>query len=190
MKVNYNNMPNGMGKAYFTIRYFANILRTWYLFHFRFKGIKYHGFVRVMLGCVFARNMDIVIGNNVQFGDYCNIASNVHFGNNILLASRVNFVGKEDHTYNMPGQYIWNGKRGDNGTTIVEDDVWIGTGAIILSGVKIGAGSIIAAGAVVTKDVPPCEIHGGVPAKKIRDRFHNSQEKELHLNFLTNNHNK
>ena len=39
MKVNYNNMPNGMGKAYFTIRYFANILRTWYLFHFRFKGI-------------------------------------------------------------------------------------------------------------------------------------------------------
>ena len=53
MKVNYNNMPNGMGKAYFTIRYFANILRTWYLFHFRFKGIKYHGFVRVMLGCVY-----------------------------------------------------------------------------------------------------------------------------------------
>ena len=172
MKVNYNNMPNGMGKAYFTIRYFANILRTWYLFHFRFKGIKYHGFVRVMLGCVFARNMDVVIGNN------------------ILLASRVNFVGKEDHTYNIPGQYIWNGKRGDNGTTIVEDDVWIGTGAIILSGVKIGAGSIIAAGAVVTKDVPPCEIHGGVPAKKIRDRFRNLQEKELHLSFLTNNHNK
>ena len=99
-------------------------------------------------------------------------------------------MGKEDQTYNIHGKYIWNGKRGDNGTTIVEDDVWIGTGAIILSGVKIGAGSIIAAGAVVTKDVPPCEIHGGVPAKKIRDRFHNFQEKELHLNFLTNNHNK
>ena len=142
------------------------------------------------LSVSFARNMDVVIGNNVQFGDYCNIASNVHFGNNILLASRVNFVGKEDHTYNIPGQYIWNGKRGDNGTTIVEDDVWIGTGAIILSGVKIGAGSIIAAGAVVTKDVPPCEIHGGIPAKKIRDRFRNLQEKELHLSFLTNNHNK
>ena len=52
---------------------------------------------------------------------------------------------------------------------VVEDDVWIGSNATILAGVTIGKGSIVAAGAVVTKDVPPMTIVGGVPAKKIKD---------------------
>lgn len=110
--------------------------------------------------------MDITLGHNVQFGNYCNIACNVHFGNNILMAGRVCFIGKHDHEFNLPGQTIWHGERGNNGTTIVEDDVWIGTGAIIMSGITIGKGSIIAAGSVVTKDIPSCEIWGGNPAKK------------------------
>lgn len=49
---------------------------------------------------------------------------------------------------------------------IIEDEVWIGANTVILQGVKIGHGSVIAAGAVVTKDVPSMEIWGGVPAKK------------------------
>ncbi len=57
------------------------------------------------------------------------------------------------------------------GPIIVEDDVWIGTRAIILSGVRIGQGAIIAAGSVVTKDVPPYSIVGGNPAKIIKYRF-------------------
>lgn len=57
------------------------------------------------------------------------------------------------------------------GPVIVEDDVWIGTRAIILSGVRIGQGAIIAAGSVVSKDVPPYAIVGGVPAKVIKYRF-------------------
>ena len=52
---------------------------------------------------------------------------------------------------------------------ILENDVWIGTGVKILPGVTIGKGSVIAAGAVVTKDVPPYTLWGGVPAKKIKD---------------------
>ena len=51
----------------------------------------------------------------------------------------------------------------------IENDVWIGAGVIILSGVKIGECSIIGAGAVVTKDVDPYTVVAGVPAKKIRD---------------------
>lgn len=57
------------------------------------------------------------------------------------------------------------------GPVVVKDDVWIGLGATILSGVSIGQGAIIAAGAVVTKDVEPYAIVGGVPAKLIRWRF-------------------
>jgi len=72
-------------------------------------------------------------------------------------------------------------ERGDNGITIIEDDVWIGTAAIIMSGVTIGRGSIVAAGSVVTKDIPSCEIWGGVPARKIRDRFETEEEKKYHI---------
>ena len=57
------------------------------------------------------------------------------------------------------------------GDIIIDDDVWIGYGSIIMSGVHIGQGAIVAAGAVVTKDVPPYMIVGGVPAKEIRYRF-------------------
>lgn len=184
MKIDHNNMPNGISKLNFTLRYIFNQLRTWYMFHIRYPWVKYKGFVRVMKGTGFAQNMNVQIGYNVQFGDYCNVASNVHFGNNILMASRVCFVGHQDHTFSTPGKTIWSGERGDNGITIVEDDVWIGTAAIIMSGVTIGKGSIVAAGAVVTKDIPSCEIWGGVPAKKICNRFETEEEKKYHLKSL------
>jgi acetyltransferase-like isoleucine patch superfamily enzyme len=128
--------------------------------------------------------MKISIGHHVQFGNYCNVASNVTFGNYILMAGRVCFVGRNDHEFLVPGQYIWQGARGDDGTTVVEDDVWIGHNSTIIAGVTIGKGSIIAAGSVINKDVPPCEIWGGVPAKKIRDRFPTSEEKDRHAQFL------
>jgi len=184
MKIDYNNMPNGSGKLNFILRYIFNCLRTWYIFHIRFPWVKYNGFVRIMKGTGFAQNMDVIIGHNVQFGKYCNVASNVHFCNNILIAGMVSFVGRHDHIFDVPGQTIWQGERGNNGITIIEDDVWIGTGAIILSGITIGKGSIIAAGAVVTKNVPPCEIWGGNPAKKIKDRFIELSQKKQHLNTL------
>lgn len=61
----------------------------------------------------------------------------------------------------------------------IENDVWVGANTIILDGVKIGNGAIIAAGSVVTKDVPPYAIVGGVPAKIIRYRFDQRQIEKL-----------
>ena len=65
------------------------------------------------------------------------------------------------------------------GDIIVKDDVWIGENALIMSGVTLGQGCIVAAGAVVTKDVPPYAIVGGVPAKVIRYRFTEAQIEKL-----------
>ncbi len=59
----------------------------------------------------------------------------------------------------------------DDQDIVVEDDVWIGARAIILKGVTIGKGSIVGAGAVVTKTIPPYSIVGGIPAKVLRFRF-------------------
>jgi len=66
---------------------------------------------------------------------------------------------------------MFQSPRGDKGEIIIEDDVWIGFGAIILSGVRIGRGSIIAAGAVVLKDVPPYTIFTPVQNHVLRRRF-------------------
>ena len=57
-----------------------------------------------------------------------------------------------------------------DGDIIIEDDVWIGAGAVILPGIKIGKGVVIASNAVVNKDVAPYTIVGGIPAKLIKER--------------------
>jgi acetyltransferase-like isoleucine patch superfamily enzyme len=83
-------------------------------------------------------------------------------------------------------------------TTVIGNDVWIGARVTILDGVKIGNGAIIAAGALVNKDIPPYTIYGGVPAKFIRQRFTNEQINFLEelkwwqkpLSWLRENHNK
>ena len=93
-------------------------------------------------------------------------------------------MGRNDHQYQKVGELIWNSKRGNNGLTVIEDDVWIGHNSTIVGGLTIGAGAIIAAGAVVTKDVPPCEIWGGIPARKIKDRFGTVEDKDKHLSYI------
>ena len=176
-------MPKGFSRTSFILRYYFNILRTWYLFHLKYPWVKYHGFVRVMAHTSFAKRT-ITIGHNVQFGLYCNISADTTFGNNILLAGRVCIVGKNDHAFDEPAQLIWDGKRINDQCTIIEDDVWIGHNATVIAGITIGRGSVVTAGAVVTKSIPPCEVWGGIPARKIKDRFNSVADKEKHLDFL------
>ncbi len=183
MKIEYANMPLGGNKVTFTFRYLFNIIRTWYYFNIKFPWIKYKGFVRIMGHTTFTRS-SIELKHNVQFGPYCNISTDVQFGSHILLASRVCIIGRNDHQFDIPEQFIWNGNRNDSKITVIEDDVWIGHNSTVLAGVTIGKGAIIAAGSLVSKDVPPCEIWGGVPAKKIKDRFIREDQKQSHLSFL------
>jgi acetyltransferase-like isoleucine patch superfamily enzyme len=182
-KISYSNMPKGASKIGFFFRYVLNLLRTWYLFNFKFPWVEYKGFVRVMPRVEFVKGK-IQIGHNVQFGKGSLIATDVIFGNYILIAANVSFIGKNDHSFCVSGTTIWDSPRGLNQITIVKDDVWIGDKSIIMSGLTIGEGSIVAAGSLVNKSIPPCEIWGGVPAIKIKDRFSSLDEKNNHMRFI------
>ena len=122
--------------------------------------------------------------NSISVGDYVFINRNAHFSANVQIghfvqiAANVAIVGS-DHRFDIVGVPIaFTGRdRMDELLTIIEDDVWVGHGSIIMAGVKIGRGSIVAAGSVVTKDVAPYTIVGGVPAKIIKYRFTEEQQK-------------
>ena len=116
---------------------------------------------------------------------YCTEAP-VTIGKNVIFGPRPTIISG-DHRTDIPGRYITecaDKKPGNDLPIIIEDDVWIGANVTILKGVTIGKGSIIAAGSLVTKDIEPCTIAGGIPARKIRDRFLTEADKRNHLLFL------
>lgn len=94
------------------------------------------------------------------------------------IAEKVTFLLDVEHHMDYISSYPFNAKIFDGcdeafskGDIVIDDDVWIGYGATIMAGVHVGQGAVVAAGAVVTKDVPPYAIVGGVPAKVIKYRF-------------------
>jgi hypothetical protein len=104
--------------------------------------------------------------HRLTIGKYCSIASGVSIElDSIHHAKARSLCGFKDVRYS----------RGD---VTIGNDVWIGCRAVVLSGVKIGDSSVIGAGAVVTKDVPPFNVVGGVPAKMIGDRWRYDWEAE------------
>lgn len=113
----------------------------------------------------------------------CVVGPKVTLGRYAMLAPYVAIVG-QDHVFAKPGVPIIFSGRPAYPETIIEDDAWIGFGAIVMAGVRIGKGAIVGAGAVVTKDVASYEIHAGVPARKIGDRFVSEADKLVHNAML------
>ena len=126
---------------------------------------------------------DLVAGEYSYIGPGCLIGPKVQLGPYVMIGPRVSIVGG-DHVFDKPGTPIIFSGRPALESTIIEADAWIGCGAILMAGVRIGRGAIVAAGAVVTIDVPPYEIHGGVPARKISERFADSSAREVHDRML------
>ena len=116
-------------------------------------------------------------------GPNCLIGPMVELGAYAMIGPRVSIIGA-DHIYDKPGIPIIFSGRPELSPTIIDQDVWIGCGAILIAGVRIGRGAIVAAGAVVTKNIPAYEIYGGVPAKKIADRFVNELDRAIHDRML------
>jgi virginiamycin A acetyltransferase len=120
--------------------------------------------------------------DRLMIGKFCSIACGAKF-----LLTSANHTARSLSTYPFPIFFeeweldkkdiasAWDNK----GDIVIGSDVWIGYEAVILSGVRIGDGAVVGARAVVTKDVPPYTVVGGVPAKEIRKRFDNDTVEKL-----------
>jgi len=138
-----------------------------------------------MIGKNVTLRKEFIAGDCVYIGQHSNFEGNVKLGNFCLISSYV-YVTGSDHTYNkVQVPIVLSGRPEKQPWTVIEDDVWVGTGVTIMRGVRIGEGSIIGAKSVVTKDVEPYSIYVGVPAKKISNRFI-GEKKVLHEKFLMN----
>ena len=114
----------------------------------------------------------IIIGDNVNFNSDCHIGciNKVIIGNNVLFASKVYISDHSHGKIDEEIKYIAPAKRKlfSKGPVIIEDNVWIGEGVSVLPNVTIGKNSIVGANAVVTKDIPPNSVVGGVPAQILK----------------------
>lgn len=109
---------------------------------------------------------DVMIGDHTRIGLHNTIIGPVTIGNHVNLAQGIT-VTALNHNFSDAEKRI--DEQGVNTTPVViGDDIWIGANAVILPGVTIGSHSVVAAGSVVTKDVPPHSLVAGVPAKIIR----------------------
>jgi acetyltransferase-like isoleucine patch superfamily enzyme len=155
-----------------TTRAAANDFRTFVVLDLLRPWVQHGVFIRCPIStAIFSPHRRIILGDSVQFGKYCCIQCDLTMGSKILVARGVAFIGRDAHRIDTVGKAIWDSGRVDALATIVEDDVWIGYNAIVLSGVKIGRGAVVAAGSVVTKDIPRYSIVAGVPARVIGMRF-------------------
>lgn len=130
----------------------------------RFAQIRPSGYYGGEIGVGFE------IGDNSNIGayGYMGAAGGIRIGKNVMMGPRVSLLA-EQHVIDRVDIPMR-----DQGTTrqgiVIEDDVWLGANCCVLDGVTVGRGAVVAAGAVVTKDVPPFAIVGGVPARIIRMR--------------------
>lgn len=122
-------------------------------------------------GSSFSR--DFELGAHSYVGPGASIAAGVRGGRYVMFGPGVMVVGR-DHRFDLPGTPIIFAGRPQPLATWIEDDAWIGARSLLIGGVRIGRGAIVAAGAVVTKDVPPYAIVAGVPAQVIGQRFDES----------------
>ncbi len=113
----------------------------------------------------------LVLGNHSNIGpfNYIGCSGKITIGNNVMLGPRVSIYA-ENHLFDNPNMTIKD--QGVNRMAVtIEDDCWIASNAVILAGVTIGKGSVVAAGSVVNENIPPFSVVAGVPAKLIKSRL-------------------
>ena len=155
-------------------------VRSWY-WKRRYRLPNVSDSFLVSWGC-FVSN-DFRAGDHGYMGHGCVICPRVTVGRYVMFGADVSVVGA-DHRFDLPGTPMIFSGRPELPATTIEDDVWLGGRSILMAGVTVGRGSIVAAGSVVTKDVPPYSIVAGVPARVLRTRFEDEADRKRHEEML------
>ena len=125
--------------------------------------------INVEQGAYFGSGSQISLGDNSGIGIDCQLHGSIQIGNNVLMGPEVMIFTRNHRFDRLDIPMSEQGNTADK-PVVIGDDVWLGARAIVLPGVVIGQGSIIAAGAIVSKPVPDYAIVGGNPARVIRSR--------------------
>jgi acetyltransferase-like isoleucine patch superfamily enzyme len=136
------------------------------LFYRRVMGFKIGKNSYIHMGCSFDAARGLEIGNDSVINAKCRLDTreNIKIGNNVSISNEV-IILTADHDMDSPHF------TGRNFPITIADYVWIGTRAMLLPGVTLGIGSVVAAGAVVTKSVDSYKVVGGIPARIIKERL-------------------
>ncbi|QFG69777.1 acyltransferase [Ornithinimicrobium pratense] len=125
--------------------------------------------VNIESGAVFGSGRMISLGDRSGLGVDADIHGPVSIGNDVMMGPRCTILTRNHHIGDVTRPMSTQGF-GEYEPVVIEDDVWIGANVTIMPGVTVRTGSVLAAGAVVVRDVPPYTIVGGVPAVVLRDR--------------------
>jgi serine acetyltransferase len=158
-------------------------VRMWWHKHFKYRLKSVGRGVTIGRG-TYIRPHCLEIGDYTFIGENCWLsAGDIRIGRFVMLASEVSIVGG-DHGIAIAAVPSIRTGRSERRPVTIEDDVWIGRGATIMHGVHIGEGAVVAARALVTKDVPPYTIVGSPPARVIGQRFATEADIARHRRML------
>ena len=156
-------------------------------FRKKYRKLNKHNDTLIMNYCDLSKiSVGVKTYGEIHITDWSHLDTKLFIGNYCSIAPGVQFLLGGEHQLYSISTYPFKVKifgddreAGSKGDIRVKDDVWIGTNAIICSGVTIGQGAVIAAGSVVTKDVEPYAIVGGNPARFIKWRFGETLRRKL-----------
>ncbi|TFC32018.1 acetyltransferase [Cryobacterium sp. TMT2-18-3] len=141
------------------------------------KNVKFGFGFHVGPGSVLWAPRSLTIGKDVYVGKNVTIEVDGEIGDGVLIANLVGIVGRTDHDLREIGTSIrrslWVGNDPErlSQATTIGSDVWIGYGAVVLSGISVGDSSVIGAGSIITQDIPSNSIAVGSPARVLGPRF-------------------
>ena len=146
----------------------SNWVRIWYLSKI-LKIMSYDQNSKFEYKIYISDAKHIKLGSFVRINENTFLQGEVKIGNYVMIAPNVSVYSKTHRHHDISTPMVLSGET-QTKTVVIEDNVWIGINAVILPGIRIGQGAIVGANSVVTKDVEPFSIVGGVPAKIIRKR--------------------
>ena len=163
----YYSIINKLPSSLYGVNFFSKNLRPIFI-KYIFKSVGKN--LCIESNVYFGSGNDISIGNHSGIGINSRIQGPLVIGNHVMIGPNLS-IYTNDHAHRNTNIPMTQQGFTEKKQVTIEDDVWIGVNVIILKGVTIGTGSIIAAGSVITKNIPPYSVAAGNPARVIKNRL-------------------